>query len=389
MDREEAKKVLVILKLLKAHTEIDKILSTFITAFKQQTSSHGIENMTWLHGSFNLGGTKSGRLSSSNPNLQQIPSTGSIYAKQIKKCFRPPPGYLIVGADFSALEDRISALITRDPNKLKVYTDGYDSHCLRSYAYFKDQMSDITYELNRAVTKEDRVNIINSIQTRYPHLRQQSKTATFALTYNGTWRTLVQNGGLSEKAAKSIEKGFHDLYKGADNWTWKRIHKASKRGYSELAFGLRLRTPLLEKSVVKSQTGLLKEAHKEIKTVANAHIQSYGMLNLRACNDFMQRVWDSEFRELIQPICQIHDAIYLCIKNRIDVLHFVNKNLIECMTWDDLPELQHPSVKLEAQLEIYTPDWSKSTKVPNNLTMQELADFLVKSSLREPLWSFT
>lgn len=49
-------------------------------------------------------------------------------------------GWLFVGADFASLEDRISALTTKDVNKLKVYTDGYDGHCLRAYAYFKNQM---------------------------------------------------------------------------------------------------------------------------------------------------------------------------------------------------------------------------------------------------------
>ena len=49
----------------------------------------------------------------------------------------------MVGADFSSLEDRINALLTKDPNKLRVYTDGYDSHCLRSYYYFGNEMPDI------------------------------------------------------------------------------------------------------------------------------------------------------------------------------------------------------------------------------------------------------
>ncbi|TGW14442.1 hypothetical protein EIL50_05525, partial [bacterium NHP-B] len=80
----------------------------------------------YIFGNFNLGGTVSGRLSSSGPNLQNIPSSGTPYAKMIKKCFVAPPGFIFVGADFASLEDRISALTTRDPMKLKVYTDGYD-----------------------------------------------------------------------------------------------------------------------------------------------------------------------------------------------------------------------------------------------------------------------
>lgn len=76
----------------------------------------------YIYGNFNLGGTVSGRLSSSGPNLQNIPSSGTPYAKMIKKCFIAPPGFIFVGADFASLEDRISALTTKDSQKLKVYS---------------------------------------------------------------------------------------------------------------------------------------------------------------------------------------------------------------------------------------------------------------------------
>ena len=97
---------------------VTKILSAFIPAFEAALPK--ADGLTYLHGNFNLGGTVSGRLSSSKPNLQQIPS-GSRYAKIIKKAFRAPKGWVMCGADFNSLEDYISALTTKDPNKLKVY----------------------------------------------------------------------------------------------------------------------------------------------------------------------------------------------------------------------------------------------------------------------------
>ena len=95
-----------------------------------------------------MGGTASGRLSSNNPNLQNIPSAGSTKVKQrlaklIKECFEAPPGWLFVGLDFDSLEDKISAVTTNDPEKIKVYSDGFDGHCLRALAYFKERMPDI------------------------------------------------------------------------------------------------------------------------------------------------------------------------------------------------------------------------------------------------------
>ena len=145
-------------KLLQAFIDfsaVDKILTAFIPAFKEAVYSPR-DKWHYLIGSFNLGGTVSGRLSSSNPNLQNLPATGSKYAKVIKSCFQPPQGWLLCGLDFNALEDHISALLTKDTNKLKVYIDHYDGHCLRAYSYFKEKMPDITAELDE-IKKEGRV----------------------------------------------------------------------------------------------------------------------------------------------------------------------------------------------------------------------------------------
>lgn len=132
--------ILALLNALIGYAGVEKILSAFIPAFEKALQKP--DKHYYLHGSFNLGGTVSGRLSSSNPNLQQIPS-GSAYGKLIKKCFKAPPGWIFCGADFNSLEDYISALTTKDPNKLKVYTDGYDGHCLRAFYYFKDELPEV------------------------------------------------------------------------------------------------------------------------------------------------------------------------------------------------------------------------------------------------------
>jgi DNA polymerase-1 len=129
-----------LLSALIGYGQANKVLTTFIPAFEAALIKG--DGVMWLHGSFNLGGTVSNRLSSSNPNLQNIPAN-SIYGKLIKECFVAPQGWLFCGADFNSLEDMISALTTKDPNKIRVYTDGYDGHCLRAFAYFGDQMPDI------------------------------------------------------------------------------------------------------------------------------------------------------------------------------------------------------------------------------------------------------
>ena len=80
-------------------------------------------------------------------NLQNLPSN-STYGKLIKSCVQAPSGWLYVGLDFHSLEDYISALTTRDKNKMRVYLEGFDGHCLRAYSYNPEGMPDITAELN-------------------------------------------------------------------------------------------------------------------------------------------------------------------------------------------------------------------------------------------------
>jgi DNA polymerase-1 len=145
---------------------VSTILDTFIPAFEKAISHGGSDpDIVWLHGNFNLGGTVSGRLSSSDPNLTNIPAKVTIkvggvkidLGKLVKYCFVSPPGWLFTGADFNSLEDYISALTTKDPNKLRVYLDGYDGHSLRAYAYFKDDLPEI-----RQASEEDRCFRIKS-----------------------------------------------------------------------------------------------------------------------------------------------------------------------------------------------------------------------------------
>jgi len=138
--------VILFLNILIEYKASAIILSTFLPAFLQ--AKEGNDGWHYLFGNFRLGGTASGRLSSNNPNMQNIPASGSTKAKArlaklIKECFEAPPGWLFCGLDFDSLEDKISAVTTRDPEKIKVYTDGYDGHCLRAFAYFGEHMPDI------------------------------------------------------------------------------------------------------------------------------------------------------------------------------------------------------------------------------------------------------
>lgn len=362
---------LEVLQALFDLAKVSKIISAFVPAFKNAMPK--ADGLSYLHGNFNLGGTVSGRLSSSGPNLQQIPS-GSIYGKPVKKCFKPPKGKLFCGADFHSLEDYISALTTKDPNKLKVYLDGYCGHCLRAYFYFgEEHMPDLVAAYNATEDAAERVKIVNSMKKIYPQWRQKSKAPTFALTYQGTWSTLVKNCGFSPMVAKQIEASYHAMYEVSDNWVKAKLKEACKTGYVEVAFGLRVRTPLLAQSVL-GNSKTMREAEAEGRTAGNALGQSYGQLNNRAIVEFMDRVWASPYKYDIMPVALIHDAIYLVITDCIEVVKWANDNLIDCMRWQELPEIQHDQVKIGAELGIFHPNWSNEITLPNYKTEDELLD---------------
>lgn len=353
-----------LLGALIAYGKVTKILSTFIPAFEAGILKD--DGFRYLHGSFNLGGTVSGRLSSSDPNMQNLPA-GSAYGKLIKSCFKAPKGWIFCGADFSSLEDRINALLTKDPAKLRVYTDGYDGHALRAFAYFGDQMPDI-------VETVESINSIAAKDSPYAYLRQESKAPTFALTYQGTWMTMVKNLGWTEEKAKKVEANYHRLYAVSTAWVKARIAEAAKVGYSEAAFGLRIRTPLLSQTYL-GMSSTPKEAEAEARTLGNAISgQSYGLLNSRAMNVFMDKVRASKYRLDILPVAQIHDAGYYLVRDNAEVVHFANQGITEAMAWQDLPEIAHDQVKLGAQLDLFWPDWAHPITLPETSTVAQITE---------------
>lgn len=363
---------------------VEKILGTFIKALKN--SRMGPDGWHYLFGNFNLGGTLSGRLSSSDPNLQNLPANvmmaiaqalidffgdrlkpfivkGKLHlGKMIKSCFEAPPGWLFVGLDFASLEDRISALTTKDPNKIKVYTDGYDGHCLRAQAYFGEDMPDID---------PTSVASINSIETKYKDYRQDSKAPTFALTYQGTWATLVKNCGFSEEKAKSVEAKYHDLYVVSDQWVQSKLDEAAKVGYVTVAFGLRVRTPLLHQ-VIRGNSKTPHQAEAEGRSAGNALGQSYCLLNSRAASEFMGKVRNSQYKHDIRPCAQIHDASYYIIREDIGAVLFTNEHLVKAVQWQEDPLIQHDQVKLGGEVSIFYPTWAKEITIPNGADEQEL-----------------
>ena len=245
--------------------------------------------------------------------------------------------------------------------KLKVYTDGFDGHCLRAFSYFGDQMTGISND----------VDSINSIADIYPDLRQQSKAPTFLLTYGGTHHGLVANIGMDLDEALQVETKYHELYVVSDEWVKSKIDQATIDGYITVAFGLRVRTPILGKSILNTKSTPY-EAQAEGRTAGNALGQSYGLLNNRAGIEFQERTLASDYSLDILPIAHIHDAQYFIIRDDVAVVKWFNDNLVECMEWQELPEIQHDEVKLGGDMEIFHPSWADMFKLSNRMGIKDI-----------------
>lgn len=225
------------------------------------------------------------------------------------------------------------------------------------------------------------VEIINSIKQRHKDLRQASKAPTFALTYQGTWSTLVKNCGFEEEEAKHIESKYHELYKESDAWVQEKLDQAVKDGYVTGAFGLRVRTPLL-KQVIRGNSKTPKEAEAEGRTAGNALGQSWCLLNNRAGVEFNSKVRESKFKYDIRPVAQIHDAQYFLIKDDAETLLWADLNLVQSVSWQKDPAIYHPQVKLGGEFSIFYPNWSKECCIPNQVKTIEDLSTVIKEYLK-------
>lgn len=230
--------------------------------------------------------------------------------------------------------------------------------------------------------KQAEVEIINSIKHSHKDLRQRSKGCTFALTYQGTWRTLVQNFGFSEQEAKNIEARYHELYKESDEWVSKKMKKAAIDGYVDVAFGLRVRTPVMHQCILGLRN-TPKEAEAEKRTAGNALGQSYGLLNSRAGMAFNQKVRASKYALDIKPVAQIHDAQYFLVKDDADVLLWMNRHLVEETSWQEDPAIYHPEVHLGGEVSIFYPDWAHECVIPNDVNSYTQLSTVINDYLKE------
>ncbi len=182
-------------KLLLKYRDIQKTLTGFIPTYKELTTAEGR-----IHSSFNMDGTRTGRLSASGPNWQQTPP-------ELKHLVIPDPGTVFVTYDLSAIEPLVLAYYSEDPELVKLIVEGRSFHSANAKAMFSLECDE------------------SQVGELHPKLRKLAKTVGLAILYGAGWRRVEiasKQAGieLSESQCKEVVYRIRDTYKGV--WTFKQ-----------------------------------------------------------------------------------------------------------------------------------------------------------------------
>lgn len=197
-----------IVKKILQYRGLKKLLSTYVDALP------GLVNPRTgkLHTSYNQTVTATGRLSSSNPNLQNIPIRDED-GKEVRKAFIPDNGCLFLSTDYSQIELRIMAHLSGDKNMIEDFRSGYDIHAATAAKIYKKPIE--------KVTREE---------------RSRAKVANFGIIYGISVFGLAERMNVDRKEAKQLIDNYFETYSGVKNYMQKCKEEAQKKGYVETIF---------------------------------------------------------------------------------------------------------------------------------------------------------
>lgn len=188
---------------------LKKLLSTYIDSLPLLINKRTGK----IHTSFNQTVTSTGRLSSSNPNLQNIPIRNED-GKEIRKAFIPDDGCKFFSADYSQIELRIMAHLSQDKNMIDAFNEGNDIHAATASKLYKKPIAEITRDE-----------------------RSKAKTANFGIIYGISVFGLAERMNVSRQEAKELIEGYFTTYPQIKEYMDKSIEVAREQGYIETIFG--------------------------------------------------------------------------------------------------------------------------------------------------------
>ncbi|SDL41724.1 MULTISPECIES: DNA polymerase I [Segatella] len=250
-----------------------KLLSTYVdnlpTLINKRTGH--------IHTSFNQALTATGRLSSSDPNLQNIP-VRTDDGKEIRKCFIPEPGCLFFSADYSQIELRIMAHLSGDENMIEAFREGFDIHRATAAKIWHEEIDKVT-----------------------DSQRKKAKQANFGIIYGITTYGLAQRMNISNSEAKDLITDYFKTFPKVQAYMEKAKEAARKNGYAETIFGRRRYL-----ADINSHNGTVRGFAE--RNAINAPIQGSEADIIKVA---MIKIWNRFRQEGIKSkmILQVHDEL--------------------------------------------------------------------------------
>lgn len=272
---------------------IKKLLNTYIDALPQL-----INPMTGkIHTSYNQTVTSTGRLSSSNPNLQNIPIRDS-QGKEIRKAFIPDENCIFLSADYSQIELRIMAHLSGDQNMIDAFNSGYDIHTATAAKIYKIPLDEVTSDM-----------------------RRKAKTANFGIIYGISVFGLADRLNIPRSEAKELIEGYFETYSSVKNYMDEAIQKAKAAGYVETLLGRKRFLP-----DINSQNSVVR-GYAE-RNAINAPIQGTAADIIKIAMVHIDQRFEKENIKT-QMIMQVHDELNFTVPQ--DELEKTKKIVVEEM----------------------------------------------------------
>ncbi len=262
-----------IARLILDYRELSKLKNTYLDALPKLVSSHTGR----IHTSYNQMVAATGRLSSSNPNLQNIPIRSQL-GRKIRLAFIAEPGYQILAADYSQIELRVMAHLSQDPVLVKAFLEGEDIH---------ERTAREVFGMNAMMNSQE--------------FRRHAKVINFGIIYGLSAFGLAQSLKIDRKEAQQFIDSYFKKYQGVRTWIDRTLEEVNEKGYVKTLFGRIRQIP-----EIRSKNRNLRSFAE--RTAVNAPIQG-------TAADLIKKAMVSLDRELSRQklksklISQVHDEL--------------------------------------------------------------------------------
>lgn len=260
-------------RVILEYRSLAKLKSTYTDSLPKQINPHTGR----VHTSYNQAVTATGRLSSTDPNLQNIPAK-TPEGRKIRQAFIASPGNLIIAADYSQVELRIMAHLSQDAGLLKAFADGLDVHRATAAEIFGINIDDVT-----------------SLQ------RRNAKAINFGLIYGMSSYGLAKQLGIARNIAQQYIDMYFNRYPGIKKYMDETRNKAHEVGYVETFFGRKLKLIDINTANLQRQKAAERAAINAPMQGTAAEIIKIAMINIQK--------WLDKTTVKAQMIMQVHDEL--------------------------------------------------------------------------------